>query len=106
MATKMRRNGLSSNTQPEPLVSDKVAYTWTPLSELEQILDMLRVPYEAWVKAEGLTLASADELLNDDNLKSYQRTWLMRFAQLWEETESMDGKRRSGNSGLTPLMSS
>jgi len=40
--------------------------------------------YEAWNKAQGLNLGSADEHLFDENLTAEQRKWLRDFSQRWE----------------------
>jgi hypothetical protein len=41
--------------------------------------------YEAWNKANGLNLGSADEHLWDENLTTEQRRWLADFYHRWEE---------------------
>jgi hypothetical protein len=53
-------------------------------AEIEAELAALSEEYDAWNKAQGLSLGSADEHLFDENLTSEQRTWLRNFSQRWE----------------------
>lgn len=50
----------------------------------EGALNRLIAEYEAWNKAQGLELGSADEHLFDENLTSEQREWLRVFCERWE----------------------
>jgi hypothetical protein len=54
-------------------------------AEIEAELAALSQEYDAWNKAQGLSLGSADEHLFDENLTSEQRTWLRNFLQRWED---------------------
>jgi hypothetical protein len=53
-------------------------------AEIEDELAALTQEYDAWQKAQGLSLGSADEHLFDENLTSEQRTWLGNFSRRWE----------------------
>jgi RNase_H superfamily len=53
-------------------------------AEIEAELAALSQEYDAWNKAQGLSLGSADEHLFDENLTPEQRTWLRNFSQRWE----------------------
>lgn len=46
--------------------------------------------YMAWMKRHGLTLGSADEHLNDENLTHAQRDWLDLFVQRWNLAEKAE----------------
>lgn len=57
--------------------------------EQQDIREGLSIGYRAWVQSQGLTLASADELLYGATLTDYQRDWLRKFLELWEMTETV-----------------
>ena len=47
-------------------------------------MELLTVEYEEWLKAQGLSLGSADEHLFDEDLTDNQRQWLRDFCERWE----------------------
>lgn len=66
----------------------------------EKMLDALVDEYQAWNKANGLDLGSADEHLFDENLTADQRGWLKDFVERWEMVENPADRRVGvGNSG-------
>ncbi|MGD0192889.1 MAG: hypothetical protein ABSD74_19300 [Rhizomicrobium sp.] len=54
--------------------------------EIEAELMVLCQEYEAWNKAQGLKLGSADEHLFDESLTEEQRAWVRDFSRRWDET--------------------
>lgn len=60
----------------------------------EPSINPLIAEYEAWNKAQGLNLGSADEHLFDEALTDGQRRWLADFCERWEEAERADREAR------------
>ena len=50
-------------------------------------INALTDEYQAWNKAQGLDLGSADEHLNDDSLTGEQQQWLSDFCERWDAAE-------------------
>jgi hypothetical protein len=46
---------------------------------------------EAWCDAQGLAIASADEMLLRADLTPWQRLWLTSFVQRWEKAQDRPG---------------
>lgn len=59
-------------------------------AKIEAELAAISKEYDAWNKAQCLSLGSADEHLFDENLTSEQRTWLRNFSQRWENASTGD----------------
>jgi hypothetical protein len=51
--------------------------------------DRMIAEYEAFNKAQGLDLGSADEHLFDESLTDAQRKWVRDFSERWEAMEHM-----------------
>lgn len=51
----------------------------------QESMNALIAEYEAWNKAQGLDLGSADEHLYDETLTQSQRDWLADFVKRWTE---------------------
>ena len=49
--------------------------------------EILAAEYEAWNKAQGLNLGSADEHLFDGTLTGEQREWLRAFVSRWDDAK-------------------
>ncbi len=60
----------------------------------EPAINALIDEYQAWNKANGLNLGSADEHLWDESLTVEQRRWLADFSDRWEEAERADREAR------------
>lgn len=54
------------------------------------MIDALIGVYEAFSAHIGLELGSADEHLHDERLTEAQRIWLVRFINLWEQSQSLE----------------
>ena len=45
---------------------------------------MLGKMLENFCEEQGLTLASADEVMLDNNINEFQQNWLTAFIEMWE----------------------
>ncbi|HEX4302877.1 MAG TPA: hypothetical protein VHZ78_08785 [Rhizomicrobium sp.] len=63
-------------------VAENVGCNGSPGIEAE--LSRLTAEYAGWCEAQGLSLGSADEHLDDEDLSDAQRTWLCNFNARWE----------------------
>lgn len=70
-------------------------------------IDRLTNEYDAWNKAQGLNLGSADEHLFDEALTEAQRKWVGDFCRRWENVSLVHGPRgrKLGRDGVVELAS-
>ena len=59
-------------------------YTSTKEKTMDTVTNLLCDIYQAWMKENNLSLGSADEHTDDENLTQEQRDWLVAFVVLWE----------------------
>lgn len=57
------------------------------MNAIEEALGVLSREYAAWIKANGLSLGSADEHYHDASLTEQQLAWVRHFSDCWENVE-------------------
>ena len=62
--------------------------------DTDQVRDALISEYEAFNKAQGLDLGSADEHLFDTSLTLEQLNWVRSFSRRWELNEQLESEQR------------
>ena len=67
-------------------VNDTILFLFYPTDYYSIMLQFLTIVLDNFCNANGLELASADDLLYDGNneLTQYQRTWLQQYVKVWD----------------------